>query len=330
MKMAHGHISKEMQVAAACGVAFCLAVPTGANAAGAKAGVVIENTAVASYTAGSTTSTIQSNTVKVRVDELLDVTLAGLTSSASTGSGSEAVLAYSLVNTGNGPEAFLLSADPAVVGNDFDTQIKAIAIDSNDNGTYDPGVDQLLASGASTPSVEPDGTLKVFVLVAIPSDAKDTKTSQVTLRAEAVTGSGAPGTSFPGQGEGGGDAVVGQSGANAAALDSLTVRAASVALTKSASVINRFGNGQPIPGAIITYRIDAAVSGSGTVQDLSVSDNIPTGTTYQAGSLALDGNALSDASDADAGSASANGIAVQLGTITGGVSRSVTFKVKIN
>ncbi|WP_292682934.1 hypothetical protein [Novosphingobium sp.] len=65
----------------------------------------------------------------------------------------------------------------------------------------------------------------------------------------------------------------------------LTVRAASVALTKSASVINRFRNGQPIPGAIITYRIDAAVSGSAHSQDLSVSDNIPTGTTYQAGSL---------------------------------------------
>lgn len=304
--------------------------PTPAMAAGVKAGVLIENTATASYTAGTTSGTVQSNKVSVRVDELLDASVAGLTSSLAAGSSGEAVLAYSLVNTGNGPESFHLSANPAVAGNDFDAQITSIVIDSNNNGSYDPGVDQVLSAGAATPALEPDATLKIFVIVSVPADAADGKTSQVALWAEAATGTGAPGTTFSGAGVDGGDAVVGLSGAKAKAEDSLRVRTASVTLSKSASVLNGFGNSQPIPGAIISYRIDAAVQGSGSIEQLVVSDGIPVGTSYEAGSLRLDNVALSDATDGDAGSASASGIAVQLGTTAGGVTRSITFKVKIN
>lgn len=299
-------------------------------AAGVKAGVLIENTATASYTAGTTTGTVQSNKVTVRVDELLDASLAGLTSTLSASPSAEAVLTYSLVNTGNGPEAFILSANPVVTGNDFDTLITGIAIDSNANGSYDPGVDQILAAGAATPAIDPDGALKVFVIVSVPADAADGKSSQVSLWAEAATGSGVPGTAFASAGVGGGDAVVGQSGAKTRAEDSLKVRTANVTLSKAATVLNPYGNSQPIPGAIISYRIDAEVLGSGSVDNLTVSDVIPPGTTYEPGSLKLDNTALSDAEDADAGSASANGIAVHLGTTAGGATRSVTFKVKIN
>jgi len=61
-----------------------------------------------------------------------------------------------------------------------------------------------------------------------------------------------------------------------------------------------------------------------------IGDTIPDGTTYQSGSLTLDGAALTDAADGDAGSASSSGIAVGLGTQAPGTSRTVTFTVKIN
>ena len=330
MKRDLQHLSFVLAATACSGLCGASLGSTSAMAAGVKAGVLIENTATASYTAGTTSGTIQSNKVTVRVDELLDASVAGLTSSLSANSSGEAVLAYSLVNTGNGPESFILSANPAVAGNDFDAQITSIVIDSNSNGSYDPGVDQILAAGAATPALDPDATLKIFAIVSVPADAADGETSQVTLWAEAATGTGAPGTTFAGAGDGGGDAVVGLAGAKAKAEDSLRVRTANVTLSKSASVLNGFGSNQPIPGAIISYRIDAAVQGSGSVEQLVVSDVIPAGTSYEAGSLMLDNVTLSDAADSDAGSASASGIAVQLGTTAGGVTRSITFKVKIN
>ena len=329
MKNPTKHFSHR-RLSAACGVLPFLLCSAPALAAGVKAGVLIENTATATYTSGTATGTIQSNKVTVRVDELLDVSVAGLTSSLAATGGGQAVLAYSIVNTGNGPEAFNLVAAPAAVGNDFDVTVSSIAVDSNGNGTYDPGVDEVLGAGASTPLIDADASLKIFVLVSVPSGAADGKTSQVTLTATAVTGSGAPGTSFTGAGAGGGDAVVGQSGARSSAEDSLRVEAATVSLTKSATLLNQFGGSTPIPGAVITYRIDAAVSGSGSVGNLVVNDVIPAGTSYEPGSLKLDGSALTDAADSDAGAASSAGIAVQLGTAAGGSTRSVTFKVKIN
>jgi hypothetical protein len=61
-----------------------------------------------------------------------------------------------------------------------------------------------------------------------------------------------------------------------------------------------------------------------------VSDSVPTGTSYKTGSLTLDGSALTDAADGDAGSFAGSGIAVNLGTVASGATRTVTFKVKID
>ncbi len=301
-----------------------------AHATGVSAGTLIQNTASATYTSGTANGSINSNTVTVKVDELLDVAVAGLTSTpVSTGSGT-AVLAYSVTNTGNGPEAFKITVNPTVTGNSFDTVVQSIVVDTNGNGTYDAGVDQVLATGASTPSIAADGSLKVFVLVTLPAGAADGGTSQIRLTAESATGSGTPGTVFAGQGDGGGDAVVGSSGAKANGLDSVIAALAAVSLTKSASILDPFGTAQPVPGAVVTYTLVASVSGSGNAEALHVTDIIPSGTTYQPGTLKLEGGPLTDAADTDAGVASSSGIDVTLGTVAGGSTRTVKFSVKIN
>ena len=91
-------------VAVTAGLA--LLAPTVALAAGVSAGTLIENTAVASYDDGAGPRTINSNTVTVRVDELLDVTLTSLDPGPVAARPGEVVLSFELTNQGNGPEAF--------------------------------------------------------------------------------------------------------------------------------------------------------------------------------------------------------------------------------
>jgi uncharacterized repeat protein (TIGR01451 family) len=301
-----------------------------AQATGVSAGTLIENTATATYNAGASSVSVSSNTVQVTVDELLDVAVASLSGSPVATGPSSVAVPFSITNTGNGPEAFNLTVNPSVAGNQFDASLVSIVIDSNDNGIYDPASDTVLAAGSPTPVIAADDTLRVFVLVTLPAGASDGQTSQLQLTAEAVTGTGTPGTAFAGQGEGGGDAVVGSSGANDADNAPLVASTVTVSLTKSAAVADPFGGSQPVPGAVVTYSIVASVTGSGTANDLRVTDVIPTGTTYEAGTLTLAGAPLSDGADSDAGTASSAGIDVGLGDVAGGASHTVTFKVKIN
>ncbi|MEX0341303.1 MAG: hypothetical protein AB3N06_01830 [Erythrobacter sp.] len=316
---------------AAATLALAAALAAGAaHADGVSAGTLIENTASATYDDGSGSVTIPSNTVTVKVDELLDVTVTSLDSGPlSTGPGS-AVLTFEVTNAGNGPEAYTLTANPAVAGNDFDSTIDGIAVDTNNNGVYDPGVDEVLTGPETTDVLAADDSLTVFVLVTVPTTAGDTDTSDVELLAAAVTGTGSPGTTFAGEGVDGADAIVGATGAATSATGSLLVGITDVDLTKSASVVDPFGGSGIVPGATITYTIVADVRGSGSVDDLVVTDAAPADTTYVTGSLRLDGAPLTDAGDTDQGSADATGISVDLGTVAGGTSHSVSFDVTID
>ncbi|KPQ31844.1 MAG: conserved repeat domain, partial [Porphyrobacter sp. HL-46] len=286
---------------------------------------------VASYDDGAGPRTINSNTVTVRVDELLDVTLTSLDPGPVAARPGEVVLSFELTNQGNGPEAFRLIANPAVAGNDFDVTVTAVAIDSNGNGVYDAGVDELMAEPQTTAELAPDAVLTLFVLATVPEDVSDTQTSNVELAAEAVTGNGAPGTVFAAAGVDGGDAIVGTTEARAIARGSLVVGITSVALAKAVTLRDPFGGESAVPGSIASFTITATVSGSGSVADLVVTDAIPEGTTYTDGTLALDGAPLTDAADADSGTASnADGISVDLGSVTGGTVHTITFDVAID
>ena len=302
-----------------------------AMADGVPAGTLIENTATAEFSdADGTPQTIDSNTVTVQVDELLDVTATWQDGSAVTIGNASAVLTFEITNTGNGPEAFTLTADPSVTGNDFDVIIDGIAYDTNDNGIYDDGVDIVLGAGAATPTLAADTALTVFVLVTSPTGVADGETSAVNLLAEAVTGTGAPGTSFAGQGADGSNAVVGATGAGADTNGSLFARLAGLTLTKSASVADPFGGAEAVPNAVVSFTIVARVGGSGSITGLTITDAIPAGTTYQAATLRLDGASLSDAADADAGEANSTGITVDVGSAAAGTSHTITFDVLID
>ena len=323
------------QAVLAVGAAVLVLTPAAARAAGTIAGTDIVNMAQATYDApgGGAPVTIDSNIITIKVDELLDVTLV----SSDPGDVIVApgwtaqVLTYQLTNSGNGSEAFTLSADTARPGDEFDTTFEMVILDSNGNGVYDPGVDTIYAPGANDPVLAPDESVTLFVLSAIPAAAADTERAEIELAAVAVTGSGAPGSLFAGQGDGGGDAVVGSTGARDADSGFFLVQASDVSLVKSATVTDPFGGSEPVPGAVILYQLVATTTGSGDLANLAIRDDIPADTTYKAESITLDGAPLSDAaSDGDAGSFASGAIAVALGTVPGGQTRTITFQVTID
>jgi uncharacterized repeat protein (TIGR01451 family) len=316
--------------AAALCVALAAASP--AQAAGTAAGTSIQNTATATYDDGSGPKTVPSNRVDLLVDELLDVTVAsGDPGDVNTTPGTTGqVLKFTLTNTGNGPENFVLNTVANNGGDDYDPTVNQIVIDTNGNGVYDPGVDTVYVAGSNDPLLNPDQSVVIFVVATTPGSVTDGNRAQVVLDAKAKTGTGTPGASFPGQGVGGGDAVVGASGADANDDGFFRVLSAAVALTKSAVVADPFGGSEPVPGAVITYTITATVTGAGSVSGVTISDPVPANTTYEAGSIILGGTTKTDASDGDEANITANTVTVNVGTVPGGQTRTVTFKTRIN
>jgi uncharacterized repeat protein (TIGR01451 family) len=308
-----------------------LAIGTPAFAAGTLAGTDIDNIAEATYDTPSGPVTIQSNMVRIKVDELLDVTAVTTdpgditTAPGATGN----VQAFRITNTGNGDEAFRLTANTGIGGDDFDPTLTQIVLDTNNNGIYDPGVDTVYVSGSNDPVLQPDQSKIVFVITSTPIAVTNGNRGTTGLTAVAVTGSGAPGTSFAGAGQGGGNAVVGTTGADADANSFLAVQAASLALVKSATIVDPFGGNRPVPGAVITYSLVATISGAGSLTNLVITDPVPVGTTYQAASMTLEAGALTDATDADAGNFNGTRISVSAGNVPAGQTRTVTFKTVI-
>ena len=312
-------------------IAFA-SVPDSAHAAGTTAGTTISNTATATYNdPGGNPQTANSNQVDIVVDELLDVTVV----SADPGDvpvapgSTNRVLSFTVTNTGNGSEAFRLTPNGAVGGDNFDPTVTSIVID-NGNGVYDPGVDVVYTAGTNDPVLAPDGSVKVFLLSTIPGGASDTHRGIATLTAAAVTGTGAPGTAFAGQGQGGGDAIVGTTGADGVDDGAYVVQNAVVSLGKVAAIVDPFGGTEPVPGSIVTYTLTATITGSGTLTNVTIGDAIPANTTYQSGTIRLQGSPLSDATDADVGEFASSAVNVRLGTVSGGTTRVVTFQVRIN
>lgn len=317
-------------------VVFSLAVglvlPGSALAAGAPANSSISNTAQATFTdPDGQPQTVSSNTATLRVDEVLGVVVASNDAgnvSVLSPDGDDA-LSFTITNPGNGSEAFALAANASLAGDDYDPTDVRIFLDDGD-GVFEPGQDTLYSPGANDPVLAPDESLVVFIVSDTPAGQATADTGDAQLTATAVTGSGAPGTTFAGQGTGGVDAVVGATTATANSQGTYAVVQALAALTKTQSVLDPFGGSSPVPGAVITYTVTMTLAGTGTITGAQIDDAIPASTTYVANSLSLDAAPLTDAADADAGRFTGSAIAVSLGAVTAPGTHTVEFQVRIN
>ena len=319
-------------LAALCAGAAALALPQAAQASGTRAGTVINNTAQATYDDGTGSSvTVDSNTHSMTVAELINTTVVWSDSAdvATTPGATTQLLKFQLTNTGNGVETFSLSTNASIGGDNYDPTVNLIVIDDGD-GIYEPSQDTVYTGSAQNPTLNPDQNITIFVVSTTPAGVTDGNRGGVKLLAASTTGTGAPGTTFAGAGEGGGDAILGTSGGDDDDDGFYLVSSATVALLKSATVLDPFGGSEPVPGATITYSILATITGSGSLPNLVINDSVPTGTTYVPGSIRLGGTTLTDATGDDAGRFSSNAVSVALGTVPGGETRTVSFKVTIN
>lgn len=304
-----------------------------ATAAGVAAGTIIQNTAQYEYTTSSGgIVSATSNTATLRVDEVLDVTVSRTdTNDVSVVPNSQGQsLSFIVTNNGNGQERFRLLSNLIVSGDQFDPSNARIALDTNGNGQYDPSVDQIYASGNNDPLLNPDTSVRVFILSDIPASLQNGNRGLAELSAQAITGTGAPGTSFPGAGDDGGDAVVGATRARAASSSAYVASLVTTQFVKTQSIVDPQGGNTAISGSIITYTLTTQLSGTGTLSSASIADAIPAETVYVAGSMRLNGTPLSDAPDSDSGQLTAAGIQVDLGSLTAPATQTVTFQVKLN
>ena len=316
-------------------VCACALAAESAFAVGTPVGTTIQNTATVSFDLGGTPITVDTNTTTITVLERLDVNVTVQTPQVLVSAGETARSAlFRLTNTGNGSEAFVLSVDSTIAGDDFDPvpAVPAIYIDSDGSGDFNAG--DVAYDNVTPPSLAADASLDILVVNDIPGGVANGDAGRSELTATAITGGGTPGDEFPGQGDGGVDAIVGASGATSADIAEYLVSDVLINVVKTQAVADPFGGNEPVPGATITYTVTVEVLGTGTATASLVRDPIPTYTTFVPSSIVLNSAALTDAADADAGELDTTGapaIVVRLGDLTAadGV-QTVEFQVTID
>lgn len=309
----------------------------GVFAAGTAAGTIIENAAVVEFVRGGVNDSATSNTVTLIVSERLDVLVTPQPGQVPVPAGAlNQVLLFTITNSGNASEVILLAMNSVVGGDDFDPSPvlpDSIYFDSDGSGDFNTG-DIAYTPGVNDPLLAPDQFIDVFLLNDIPAGLANGDVGRSELTATAATGSGSPGDIFAGQGDGGTDAVVGTSGATATELSEYVVQDVEISVLKAQSVLDPNGGSEPVATATITYTIDVEVTNIGTATASYIADPIPTWATYVPGSITLNGAAISDATDGDAGEYDTSGVptvVVRLGdlTLADGV-QTLVFQVTID
>lgn len=307
--------------------AFALGTPAGTN---------ITSQASATYMVNTTPFSGNSNINSIMVDELLDVNIVwqdAINVTVKPGDTSQ-VVTCRLTNTGNGTDGYTLAGLSMLLGDDFDPTLVDLYLDTNTNGLYNSGIDAQYIPGVNDPLLSADAFTTVFVLNNIPIGQVSGDLGNTQLTATSNTASGLPGTIVAGGGDGGGDAIVGTSGGLVNNIGIYEINDVEVSLVKSASVLDPLGGTKPVTDSVITYSILVTISGTGTANNVVITDVIPANTTYSPGTLVLNGVLLTDAVDIDAGDVSGtlpNTVTVNLGDLPpASTDQDINFNVTIN
>ena len=343
---------------------------------GTAAGTTIANTATASYTVNGTAGTATSNTATFVVDRKVNLTVI-TTQNASTQVNlgqTGAVTTFQVTNNTNGTQDFLLSANQLIpagilTGTDnFDIGNLKIYVDSNANGTYDPGVD----TATFIDELPADGRATVFIVGDIPTSPLASM-AQVGLDATVATGggSGTAGTALiptplntvnqdnevdvvfaddDNDGVLGYDTLRNGQGWAYAAYE-VGVHNVNLSVTKTAAVISdgvNTINPKALPGAIVQYCLTVTNSTLLTpASGVNLTDVIPANTTYVPGSITVGGigaggvclvNGFTQNDDGSQATGPYNGsfnastktVTATIPTLAGGTSVAASFRVKIN
>jgi uncharacterized repeat protein (TIGR01451 family) len=325
-----------IRVARLVSAVFLISWSTSAFSAGTPAGTVIDNVAQVDYEIAGTPISVTSNVSSVTVQERIDVVVTLQSPQVLVAANdTDRALLFTVTNTGNGSEAFQLAINSVLGGDDFDPVPSATPIyfDTDTSGDFSVG-DVAYVLGTNDPVLAADGSVDVLLLNDIPGTVVNGEVGRSELSAASVTGTGAPGDVYAGQGDAGTDAVLGTTGGTGDDTGEYLVADVQINILKSVTVQDQFGGTEPIPGATLIYTVTVEVTNSGTATNSVFNDPIPADTTYVPGSITLNAAALTDAIDADAGELDTSGAAsvvVRLGDLTqvDGV-QTVVFQVTID
>lgn len=271
--------------------------------AATPAGTRIANTARLTLTPDNAAPlAIDSNTVTITVDPLVDAAIVAERATTEIAAAAAATpVAFVVGNPGNAATVYRLAATA-----DRDAiHTATIAADTDGDGRYDPAIDRPVAAV----TLAAGATQRIFVLAggALVDGAAITAT---------VTADRADGT------------TLGTTGGTAAATARLAATAAPAArLDKEQAVVAPDGGSRAVSGAIVTYRLTARFARDCAAVELS--DAVPVGTRFVPGSIALDGQPLSDRAADDAGRLEADTVRVALGDMPAGAVRTIEFKAII-
>jgi trimeric autotransporter adhesin len=276
-----------------------------AHAAPPPAGTSISNQASATYTDGSNVvRTVTSNVVQTTVLQVASLTLTA-NGAQNANPGSVTYYPHTLTNTGNGSDTFNLATINAGGFTMSNVQIFL------DNGSGQPTGSALTSTGL----LAAGAAFKFIVVDTLPVTATAGQTNTVTVTATSVT----------------------DNTKNAANTDVTTVTVnAVVTLTKAVSA----SSGAPGSGPY-TYTLTYTNTGNSTATSVAISDVIPTGMTYVAGSGKWSVTGVTALSDAGGTSGTAPNTLVStytagtkvflatLAQVTAGQSGTVSFQVNV-
>lgn len=328
-----------------------------AFAAGTTAGTTITNQVTLDYKVGGIDQNQVTASDSFTVDRKVNLTVAenGSTTSVSPGQ-SAAVTSFSVTNASNAPLDMALAVTQLSGGSaahggtdNFDVTGPKLYVDSNGNGTYDPGTDVEISYLDQVPA---DESRTVFVVADVPlgrstGDVAGVRLAATASEASAAGSLGATITQTSGANTSGVDTVFADTASDGNVQrdgihfdeDDYTILAAALTATKTSRVVSDPFNGSTnpkmIPGAVVEYCIAVAnAAGSATATGISVSDELPVETTYDSAfGIKLNGTVTGSSCNADGidGGSFAGGIVSgTLSDIAAGVTRTLVFRVTVN
>jgi uncharacterized repeat protein (TIGR01451 family) len=328
-----------------------------AFAAGTTAGSTINNVATVTYSVGGTPQgTVTSNTVGFVVDRRITLTMTepgNATTSVAPGATNQ-VTTFLVTNTSNAPLDLGLSVAQSTAAHsgtdNFDVTTPEIWINTGPSiasATYDPTNSVQVAY---LDEIAADASRYVFVLSDVPAGRVTNDVSGIALTAQARE-AGVAATQ--------GAIVTATSGANTASMDTVfadiagatdgatdgrisarddyTVAAAALTATKTSTIIsdpiNLLVNPKMIPGATVEYCIVVAnAAGGASATAPTISDAVPTQTTFVPGSILINGTSTCTGGAAG-GAYTTTPVPTVSGTLADvapGASSSLRFRVTIN
>lgn len=279
-----------------------------ANAAAPTAGANISNIASASYTDSTGNSkTVTSNVVTTTVLQVASFTLVSDQTKTANANG-QVSLSHTLTNTGNGSDTF----NVGVVNNDtrdgitdnFDFSGLNVYLDANKDGIPDsqtPVTSVALAAGESVN----------LIVQATTANNNMTAGDLGKLTVSAISGF--------------------DTSVTAKNVDTVKItNGAVISLVKSASVKNVDATQVSTTAREVEYSLAYQNTGNTTATDVTITDVLPAGLTYVAGSATVNGTVLTDATDTDKYNVTGGVVTLVVPTVVANSGGVLKFKVRVD